>query len=122
MIQAGTGKRYGAQSERGELSVWGGVVSARLEDIAGALETTPEAVLDAIDAEGIDPAVDTAEPKGRGDDRDRPAEPELRCLAFTRRDFRRLCETIGSGGEADPEAVGDGPRMEPAESETVAAP
>jgi hypothetical protein len=99
-IQAGTGKRYGAQSERGELSVWGGIVSARLSDYAGALDSTPQAVLGAVEAEGITPAVDTAEPKGRGDDRDRPTEPELRCLAFTRRDFARLVEAVGDGEEA----------------------
>lgn len=100
MIQAGTGKRYGAQSERGEIEAWGGIVSARLTDYAGALDSTPEEVLRALEAEGIEPTVDTAEAKGRGSDRERPTEPELRCLAFTREDFRRLVEAIGDGEEA----------------------
>jgi hypothetical protein len=110
MIQAGTGKRYGAQSERGQVEVWGGIVSARLEDIAEALGTAPEAVLDALEAEGIGPMLDTAEPKGRGDDRDRPTSPELRCLAFTREDFARLVEAVAS------EAVGDEEAAVPAEA------
>jgi hypothetical protein len=75
-------------------------VSARLTDYAGALDSTPEEVLRALEAEGIEPTVDTAEAKGRGSDRERPTEPELRCLAFTREDFRRLLEAIGDGEEA----------------------
>lgn len=105
MIQAGTGKPYGAQSERGEIEAWGGIVSARLSDYAGALNSTPQAVLDAVEAEGIEPAVDTAEAKGQASDGDRPTEPKLRCLAFTREDFARLVEAIGSEAVA-PEAVG----------------
>lgn len=97
MIQAGTGKRYGAEPERGQIEAWGGIVSARLEDYAGALDTTAEAVLDAVEAEGITPAVDTAEPKGRGKNRDRPTEPALRCLAFSREDFARLVAAVGDG-------------------------
>jgi hypothetical protein len=92
----GTSEPYGTEEGRGELSVWGGIVSARLSDYAGALDSTPQAVLDAVEAEGITPAVDTAEAKGRGDDRERPTEPGLRCLAFTREDFRRLVEAAGS--------------------------
>ena len=87
--------------------MWGGIVSARLEDIAGALETAPQAILGAVEREGIEPMLDTAEPKGRGSDRERPTEPELRCLAFTREDFARLVEAIGSEVVA-PEAIGDG--------------
>jgi hypothetical protein len=98
MAQAGTGKRYGAEDGRGELSVWGGIASARLSDYAGALETSPQAILDAVDAEGIDLILDTAE-KGQASDRERPTSPELRCLAFTREDFRRLVEAVA------PEAV-----------------
>jgi hypothetical protein len=41
--------------------------------------------------------VDTAEPKGRGKDRDRPTEPALRCLAFSREDFARLVAAVGDG-------------------------
>ncbi len=65
MAQAGTGKRYGTENGRGELSVWGGIASARLSDYAGALETSPQAILDAVDTEGVDPIVDTADPKGQ---------------------------------------------------------
>jgi hypothetical protein len=106
MIQAGTGKRYGAQSERGEIEAWGGIVSARLCDYAGAFDVEPQAVLDAVEAEGIEPAVDTAEAKGRGSDRERPTEPELRCLAFTREDFRQLVAAVSEA--VAPEAIGDG--------------
>jgi len=96
-MYAGTGKRYGAESERGEIEAWGGIISARLEDYAGALNAEPEAVLDTVEAEGITPAVDTAEPKGRGKNRDRPTEPALRCLAFSREDFARLVAAVGDG-------------------------
>lgn len=91
----GTSEPYGTEAGRGELSVWGGIVSARLEDYAGALETTPKAVLGAVEAEGIDPMLDTAEPKGQGKDRDRPTEPGLRCLALRWEDFQRLVEAVG---------------------------
>jgi len=121
MIQGGTGKRYGAQRERGKIEAWGGIVAARLSDYAGARDSTPEAVLDAVDAEGIDPAVDTAEAKGR-EDHDRPTSPELRCLAFTREDFARLVEAVApeeiGNGEA---AVSDG-RKRRGEPETVGTP
>jgi len=115
MIQAGTGKRYGAEQTRGEIEVWGGIVSARLSDYAGALDSTPEEVLNAVDAEGIEPVLDTAEPKGR-EDHDRPTDPDLRCLAFSREDFRRLVAAVAPG------AIGDGPEKEPAEREAVGAP
>lgn len=108
MIQAGTGKRYGAHSERGQIEAWGGIVSARLSDYSGALNVEPEAVLDAVEVEGITPAVDTAEPKGRGRDRDRLTEPTLRCLTFSREDFARLVAAV-TGGEtqnSDPVALG----------------
>jgi len=101
----GTSEPYGTEGGRGELSVWGGIVSARLEDIAGALETAPQAILGAVEREGIEPMLDTAEPKGQGKDRDRPTDPELRCLALTREDFTRLVEAIGSEPVA-PEAAG----------------
>lgn len=92
----GTSEPYGTEEGRGELSVWGGIVSARLEDIAGALETAPGKVLGRLKAEGIEPMLDTAEPKGQGKDRDRPTDPGLRCLALTREDFGRLVEAVGS--------------------------
>jgi hypothetical protein len=93
-IQAGTGRRYGAQSGRGQVEAWGGIVSARLEAHADALGRPPEAILDAVEREGIEPLVDTAEPKGRGDDRQRPTDPALRCLAFSREDFARLAGAL----------------------------
>ena len=77
--------------------MWGGIVSARLKDYAGALNAEPQAVLSAVDREEIAPVVDTADAKGRGSDRYRPTEPGLRCLAFTREDFRRLVAAIESG-------------------------
>jgi hypothetical protein len=39
-----------------------GIVSARLSDTTGALETTPEEILDTLEAEGIEPVLDTADP------------------------------------------------------------
>jgi hypothetical protein len=101
----GTSEPYGTEEGRGKLSVWGGIVSARLEDIAGTLETAPGKVLDRLEAEGIEPMLDTAEPKGQGKDRDRPTDPGLRCLALTREDFGRLVEAVGSEAVA-PEAAG----------------
>ncbi|MCS4181971.1 hypothetical protein GGQ07_003435 [Salinibacter ruber] len=93
----GTSEPYGTEEGHGELSMWGGIVSARLKDIAGALETGPQAILGAVEREGIEPILDTAEPKGQGKDRDRPTDPRLRCLALTREDFRRLVEAVGDG-------------------------
>jgi hypothetical protein len=72
------------------LEAWGGIVSAHLEDWAGELGCTPEDVLGAVKSAGIDPLVDTAEPKGRGKDRDRPEDPGLRCLALTTDDVQTL--------------------------------
>lgn len=103
-MHTGTGKRYGAQSERGQIEAWGGIVSARLAGYADALGTTPEAVLGAVETAGAEPILDTAEPKGHGKDRDRPTEPELRCLAFSREDFRRLVEAVETGTE-EPQEV-----------------
>ncbi|MCS4172073.1 hypothetical protein GGQ05_003565 [Salinibacter ruber] len=72
------------------LEAWGGIVSAHLEDWAAELDTTAEDVLGAVDSAGIDPITDTAEPKGRGKDRDRPTDPGLRCLALTTDDVQTL--------------------------------
>jgi hypothetical protein len=95
MIQAGTGNRYDAQSERGQVEAWGGIVSARLADYASALDSTPEEVLDAVETTGAKPVVDTARSKGR-EDHDRPTSAELRCLAFSREDFARVVEAAGT--------------------------
>ncbi len=72
------------------LEVWGGIVSAKLEQWAEELGCTPDDVLGAVDSAGIDPITDTAEPKGRGKDRDRPTDPALRCLALTIDDAQTL--------------------------------
>ena len=72
------------------LEAWGGIVSAHLEDWAAELDCTPDDVLGAVDSAGIDPVTDTAEPKGRGKDRDRPTDPALRCLALTTEDAQTL--------------------------------
>ncbi|MCS3666433.1 hypothetical protein GGP77_000638 [Salinibacter ruber] len=63
-----------------------------------------------------DPTAGTAEPKGQSEDRDRPPEPGLRCLALTGEDFGRLVEAVG------PEAVAFDPvSSEAAETEAAAA-
>lgn len=98
----GTSERYGAAEDEGEVSAWGGIVSARLSTLADQLNTTPEAILNVIEADGISPMVDTAEPKGRGKNqgrgknRDRPTDPGVRCLALTREDYEALVEAIAS--------------------------
>ncbi len=117
----GTSEPYGTEEGRGELSVWGGIVSARLDDIAGALETAPGKVLDRLEAEGIEPMLDTAEPKGQGKDRDRPTDPELRCLALTREDFGRLVEAVGSGPVASETAGSRGEEPKRSDPAPVAA-
>jgi len=92
-MYAGTGKRYGAEQTRGKIEAWGGIVSARLSDYAGAFGVTPEAVLDATEAAGVAPIIDTSKPKGQ-EGHGRPTDPELRCLAFSREDFRAIVETV----------------------------
>jgi len=102
-MYAGTGKRYGAEQTRGEIEAWGGIVSARLSDYAEALDTTAEAVLEAAETAGVEPILDTAEPKGQSD-AERPTEPELRCLAFSREHFARIVEAVETGTE-EPQEV-----------------
>jgi hypothetical protein len=72
------------------LEAWGGIVSAHLEDWADELGASADEVLGAIETAGIEPVTDTAEPKGRGKDHDRPTDPALRCLALTRDDAQTL--------------------------------
>lgn len=80
--------------DTGEVQAWGGIVTARLADLADAAGTTPDGLLEAADRAGRDPIVDTAEPKNtRGETPDRPTDPDLRCLAFTREDFEDVAET-----------------------------
>ena len=83
-------KGVSAHRSGDSLEAWGGIVSSHLEDWAAELGCTPEDVLGAVDSAGIDPVTDTAEPKGRGKDRDRPTDPALRCLALTTEDAQTL--------------------------------
>jgi hypothetical protein len=78
------------------LEVWGGIVSAKLEQWAEELGCTPDDVLGAVDSAGIDPLVDTAQEKGRSrSDPDRATDPTLRCLALTIDDARTLKSVLG---------------------------
>jgi hypothetical protein len=49
----GTSEPYGTEGGRGGMAMSGGIVSARLEDMAGALETTPEELREPVQAEKI---------------------------------------------------------------------
>lgn len=74
---------------------FGGIVSARVSDLARELDTTPEELLDAIDRTGMEPLVDTAQDKGgRGEKRGRPTDPDLRSLALTTEAVRRVEEEL----------------------------
>ncbi len=83
-------KGVSAHRSGDSLEAWGGIVSAHLEDWAAELNATAEDILGAVESAGIDPVTDTAEPKGRGKDRDRPTDPALRCLALTIDDAQTL--------------------------------
>ena len=76
----------------GDLEAWGGIVSGTVEAFADALGTDCETVLQA--AESVPVLVDTAEPKGQGEDRDRPTDPALRSLAVTESTLERLREAV----------------------------
>ncbi len=47
---------------RGAGSLWGGIVSARLSDTTGALETTSQTILGAVKRKVTEPMLDTASP------------------------------------------------------------
>jgi hypothetical protein len=49
-----------------ELSAYGGIISGYLASYAAAWETTPAAVLSAIERAGLTPMVDTAQPANAG--------------------------------------------------------
>jgi hypothetical protein len=84
--------------DTGEVEAWGGIVTARLADLADAAGTTPAAFLEAAEQAGRTPIVDTARPKNtRGDSPDRPTDPTVRCLAFTREDFQAVVASAQSG-------------------------
>ena len=79
----------------GVLESWGVVVSGHLTDYAEALDVSSEAVLKA--AEDVELLFDTAEAKKtRGDDPERPTAPDIRCLAMTAEQARRLAQTLRS--------------------------
>ena len=85
----------------GALESWGGIVSGHVSDYVGALDVSPEAVLQA--AEEVELMFDTANPKNtRGDDPDRPTDPTLRCLAVTTENARRLAEIARSENQTEP--------------------
>jgi hypothetical protein len=71
---------------------WGGIVSARLEDLARELGTTTEAIAQAVEEGKAEPLVDTSRQKKR--ERDRPDDPELRSLAFTTEELRSLRSAV----------------------------
>ncbi len=48
------------QFTAGDIAVWGGIVAGTVADFAGALETGPKAVLQAMREAHVTPMVDTA--------------------------------------------------------------
>jgi hypothetical protein len=73
----------------GDLNEHGGIISGRVTQYADALQITTGAVLEAVEAAGVTPMVDTAR-QNDGKERDRPTDPDRRCLAMTRNDFARV--------------------------------
>ena len=88
-------KEVGAFSA-GEITARHGIVSARLVDVADALDTKPAAVLRAVEKAGIDPLVDTGESSTPRETHERPTAPELRCLAFNAEDLRTVAAVVGA--------------------------
>lgn len=79
------------------VEAWGGIVSARLEDLARELGTTPEEILGALDRGDAEPLVDTAVQKKT--ERERPEAPSLRSLAFTEEELAALREAVAPSPE-----------------------
>ena len=71
---------HNAHVDHGDVTMYGGVASARVTAWAKALGVSPEAVAKA--AEVVPPMMDTSVSKAR-ESHERPAQPELRCLAWT---------------------------------------
>jgi hypothetical protein len=94
------GHTYGKRNDDGsELHVWGGIVSARVSDIAEALGATPEELLEALGESAVEPLTDTAEPKGRrGAEEDRPTDPSLRSVALTTGELETLRDELEARG------------------------
>ncbi len=78
----------------GELRQWGGTVAATVIGFAGALETGPEAVCEAMQDAGVTPMVDTARRGDKSTDKhdERPDDPGRRSLALTTEDFQAVAE------------------------------
>jgi flagellar motility protein MotE (MotC chaperone) len=81
--------------EERSVESWGGIVSARVEDLARELGTTTEAIAQAVEEGEAEPLVDTSRQKKA--QRDRPTDPELRSLAFTTEELRSLRSAVGEG-------------------------
>jgi hypothetical protein len=82
--------------DQGDVTARHGIVSARVTDLAEALDTTAGALLQAVEAAGADPLVDTAENASPHETHERPSDPELRCMAFTMEDFREVAAVVGA--------------------------
>lgn len=70
-----------------------GIVTGRLADWAAELEATPARVLSAMEAVGMTPLMDTAVNNGSSK-YDRPTDPELRCIAMSKRDVGRVAAEL----------------------------
>jgi hypothetical protein len=85
----------GGEQEDREVNEYGGIYSARVEDLADHLNTTPDDLLAAIERGEAEPLVDTARQKKA--QRDRPTDPAIRSLAFTTEELRALRSAVGEG-------------------------
>jgi hypothetical protein len=96
------GKR--GSNDGSELHVWGGIVSARVADLADALDATPEELLEALEESGVEPLTDTAKQKRQ--ERDRPTDPALRSIALTTEALETLRDTLRNEAGAPQETIG----------------
>lgn len=87
----------GGDAEERELHSWGGIVSARISDIADAIGATPEEVVEVVESGSVELLVDTSTNKGR-EDHDRPTSPQLRCIALTTDQLDALRDAIEATG------------------------
>jgi hypothetical protein len=77
-----------------ELHVWGGIVSARVSDLADELGAQPQEVAQAL--QDVPCLVDTAEQKRQ--ERDRPTDPSLRSVALTTGQLEELRSELETEG------------------------
>jgi hypothetical protein len=82
------------------LSVQGGVVAGRVTEYATELETTCDAVLDAV--EDVPLLVDTSENANGYETHERPTDPALRCLAMTRDAFAVVLARVQGRPKPEP--------------------